>query len=166
MFRKMMNDEFPGIKHKFDRWLVKHKFNNAYNWTFKAFCKGDKSTALQGFKIKIVPDFTQVDCQCMHHGILGPGQLWWYELPIQIARICIILSFAGCANKAREMIHSILYHVSDIHSFPQLTLFPSCLHDLLPKRMWIPWGKGSTYYWILIIISTNIDYLYYIKIRN
>ena len=38
------------------------------------------------------------------------------------------------------MLKSILYHVANIHTFPEFHLFPKCLHGEIEKRQWIPVG--------------------------
>jgi len=51
------------------------------------------------------------------------------------------LDNAGTGERARHMIESILFHVSNVHSFPHLQHFPTCLHQELSPRLWI--GQGS-----------------------
>ena len=38
------------------------------------------------------------------------------------------------------MFKSILFHVANIHKFPEFELFQECLHGPIPKRQWIPIG--------------------------
>ena len=47
----------------------------------------------------------------------------------------------GNPEKAKQVIASILYHVSDIHSFSDLPLFDQCAHEPLEEaRVWIDRG--------------------------
>ena len=50
----------------------------------------------------------------------------------------------GSAALAKQMIMSIVHHASNVHSFPELNLYPSCLHGVLTgTRDYLPKGNSK-----------------------
>ena len=78
--------------------------------------------------------------------------------------IQMLYSYSGSAQKARQMLTSILYHVSNIHTFSDLDLYPACGHDAdIEERQWIPMGNGYSFLSFLIISFMNSPHTLFMK---
>ena len=59
-----------------------------------------------------------------------------------------IQKHTGSAEKAKQMIMSIVHHASGVHVFPELSLFPQCLHkQLTASRDYLKTGHISFIQW-------------------
>jgi hypothetical protein len=55
-----------------------------------------------------------------------------------------IFSFQGNSTRLREMVLSIPQHISNVHVFPQNTLYKQCAHPELPAERTKPWLRPGS----------------------
>ena len=69
----------------------------------------------------------------------------------------IVFLYTGSADRARQMIISILHHISNQHEFASLTLFPKCAHGPIEvEKAWINSGLVLVYLnWILLFYLSS-----------